>query len=120
MLARTASNLYWMGRYVERAENTARILDVTYRMSLLPSEPDSMDRHWIAPLNITGSLNPFSGHHSAVNASQVMHFLALDPDNPASIRSCIEQARENARAGEIRLGAGDLAAIDAALRDYRK
>ena len=40
MLSRTASNLYWMGRYVERAENTARILDVTYRMSLLPTEPD--------------------------------------------------------------------------------
>jgi uncharacterized alpha-E superfamily protein len=98
MLARTASNLYWMGRYVERAENTARILDVTYRMSLLPSEPELLTQQWFAPLNITGSLYPFSGHHAEVNAEQVMHFLAFDRDNPASIWSCLEQARENARA----------------------
>jgi uncharacterized alpha-E superfamily protein len=98
MLARTASNLYWMGRYVERAENAARILDVTYRMSLLPTEPELRDQQWLVPLNITGSLYPFSGHHTDVNAEQVMHFLAVDRDNPASILSCIEQARENARA----------------------
>jgi uncharacterized alpha-E superfamily protein len=98
MLARTASNLYWMGRYVERAENTARILDVTYRMSLLPSEPELLTQQWFAPLNITGSLFPFSGHHTEVNAQQVIHFLAVDRDNPASIRSCLERARENARA----------------------
>jgi uncharacterized alpha-E superfamily protein len=98
MLARTASNLYWMGRYVERAENAARILDVTYRMSLLPSEPDLIRQQWFAPLNITGSLYPFSGHHTDVNAAQVMHFMALDRENPASIWSCMEQARENARA----------------------
>ena len=98
MLARTASNLYWMSRYVERAENTARILDVTYRMSLLPTQPDLLNQQWIAPLNITGSLYPFSGRHKEVNAEQVMHFLAVDRDNPTSIRSCLEQARDNARA----------------------
>ncbi len=98
MLARTASNLYWMSRYVERAENTARILDVTYRMSLLPSEPELVDQEWYAPLNITGSLYPFAGRHSRVCAEEVMHFLAFDHDHPASICSCIRQARENARA----------------------
>jgi uncharacterized alpha-E superfamily protein len=98
MLARTASNLYWMGRYVERAENAARILDVTYRMSLLPTEPDLQQQQWFAPLNITGSLYPFSGHHTEPSAAQVMHFMALDRDNPASIWSCMKQARENARA----------------------
>ena len=55
MLARTASNLYWMGRYVERAENTARVLDVAWRMSLLVREPSLRDREWFAPLNITGN-----------------------------------------------------------------
>jgi len=98
MLSRTASSLYWIGRYVERAENTARILDVAYRMSLLPGEPGLIDQEWFAPLNITGSLYPFAGHHTVVNADQVMHFLAVDRDNPASIWSCIRQARENARA----------------------
>src|SRR4051795_10321932 len=98
MLSRVASNLYWMSRYVERAENTARILDVTYRMSLLVREPELLNQEWFAPLNISGSLYPFSGQHSEVNAEQVMHFLALDPQNPTSIWSCIRQARENARA----------------------
>lgn len=99
MLSRTASNLYWMSRYIERAENTARILDVTYRMSLLPLEdPELFNQEWFAPLNITGSLYPFTGRHSSVSAEEVMHFLALDDDNPTSICSCIRKARENARA----------------------
>ncbi len=98
MLSRTASHLYWMGRYIERAENTARILDVAYRMSLLPSDAEHVDQEWYAPLNITGSLYPFAGRHTDVCAAQVMHFLALHPDNPTSICSCIRRARENARA----------------------
>ena len=54
MLSRTANNLFWMARYVERAENTARILDVTYRMSLMPQDPKLVTQEWFAPLNITG------------------------------------------------------------------
>ena len=98
MLSRVASNLYWMSRYVERAENTARVLDVTWRMSLLVKEPRLQDQEWTAPLNITGTLFPFSGRHSVVCAREVLHFMALDPENPSSIRYCIHQARENARA----------------------
>ncbi len=98
MLSRVASNLYWLSRYVERAENTARVLDVTWRMSLLVKEPRLQDQEWFAPLNITGTLFPFSGRHSAVCAKEVLHFMALDPENPSSIRSCAQHARENARA----------------------
>lgn len=98
MLSRTASTLYWMSRNVERAENTARILDVAYRMSLLTKDPDLQDQEWFAPLNITGTLFPFSGRHAIVNAKEVLHFMALDADNPSSIYSCAKQARENARA----------------------
>ncbi len=98
MLSRTASTLYWMSRYVERAENTARILDVAYRMSLLTKDPDLQDQEWFAPLNITGTLFPFSGRHAIVNAREVLHFMALDTDNPSSIYNCAKQARENARA----------------------
>lgn len=90
--------LYWMARYVERAENNARILDVAYRMSLLTKDPNLQDQEWFAPLNITGTLFPFSGRHSLVCAKEVLHFMALDPDNPASIYNCARQARENARA----------------------
>ncbi|MEQ1516472.1 MAG: alpha-E domain-containing protein [Usitatibacteraceae bacterium] len=98
MLSRTASMLYWMSRNVERAENTARILDVAYRMSLLTKDPDLQDQEWFAPLNITGSLFPFSGRHSIVCCKEVLHFMALDAENPSSIYNCAKQARENARA----------------------
>lgn len=98
MLSRTASTLYWMSRYVERAENTARILDVAYRMSLLTKDPDLQDQEWFAPLNITGTLFPFSGRHSIVCAKEVLHFVALDEENPSSIYNCARKARENARA----------------------
>jgi uncharacterized alpha-E superfamily protein len=98
MLSRVASTLYWMSRYVERAENTARVLDVTWRMSLLARDPELQDQEWFAPLNITGSLFPFSGRHNEVCAREVLHFMALDPENPSSIFACARQARENARA----------------------
>ncbi|MCU0869523.1 MAG: alpha-E domain-containing protein, partial [Burkholderiales bacterium] len=98
MLSRTANNLYWMARFVERAENTARMLDVAYRMSLVPKDARLADQEWYAPLNITGALYPFSGRHSTVNAAGVLHYMVLDPDNPSSIWSCAKAARENARA----------------------
>jgi len=98
MLSRVASSLYWMSRYVERAENTARVLDVTWRMSLLVKEAALQDQEWFAPLNITGTLFPFSGRHNIVCAREVLHFMALDPENPSSILACARQARENARA----------------------
>ena len=98
MLSRTANNLYWMARYVERAENTARILDVTYRMSLMPQDAKLVKQEWFAPLNITGTLFPFSGRYSTVSAHDVLRYMVLDPDNPSSIYSCARAARENARA----------------------
>jgi uncharacterized alpha-E superfamily protein len=98
MLSRVASNLYWMSRYVERAENSARVLDVTWRMSMIVKDQRLQDQEWFAPLNITGTLFPFSGRHSAVCAKEVLHFMALDPENPSSIYACARHARENARA----------------------
>ncbi|WP_343034059.1 alpha-E domain-containing protein [Usitatibacter palustris] len=98
MLSRVASNLYWMSRYVERAENTARVLDVTWRMSMLVKEQRLQDQEWFAPLNITGTLFPFSGRHNVVCAREVLHFMAFDPENPSSIYACARTARENARA----------------------
>jgi len=90
--------LYWMARYVERAENHARILDVAHRMSLLSKDPELQHQEWFAPLNITGTVFPFKGRHSLVCAKEVLHYMALDPNNPGSIYNCARQARENARA----------------------
>lgn len=98
MLSSTADHLYWMSRLVERAENTARILDVTSRMALLPAGSESRDQEWRAPLIITGLLESFLARYSEIDARNVVRHMALDTDNPSSICSCLMSARENARA----------------------
>jgi hypothetical protein len=97
MLSRAANNLFWMARYVERGENTARMLDVTYRMSLMPQDPSVAQKEWFAPLNITGTLFPFSGRFNTVCAHDVLRYMVLDASNPSSIFSCAKAARERPR-----------------------
>jgi uncharacterized alpha-E superfamily protein len=100
MLSRAANNLYWMSRHIERAENTARVLDVTYRMSLLPYRtPDqSWADPWAVPLVINGlATSYYERFPGALTSERVLRFMALDPANPSSIYSCIQSARENAR-----------------------
>lgn len=98
MLSRAANNLFWMARYVERAENTARALEVAYRMSLLPQEARLEQLGWMAPLNITGTVFPFTGRYSTVGQREVLRYMVLDLENPSSILSSARAARENARA----------------------
>ena len=98
MLSRTAENLYWMARHIERAENTARVLDVAHRTSLLPLDIEGTEAYlWFAPLNITGCADSYEVKYGLARADAVTHYMALDPDNPASIYSCLRLARENAR-----------------------
>lgn len=100
MLSRVANHLYWMSRHIERAENTARMLDVTYRMSLLPYRtPDqAWAEPWALPLVINGLASAYYREHPGpLDADEVLTFMALDPANPSSIYSCIQSARENAR-----------------------
>ena len=100
MLSRAANNLYWMSRHIERAENTARMLDVTYRMSLLPYRtPDqAWAEPWALPLVITGLATAYYERFpSAPSSERVLRFMVLDPANPSSIYSCIQSARESAR-----------------------
>ncbi len=98
MLSRTADHLFWMARYIERAENTARILDVAHRSSLVPLDMEGTEAYlWYAPLNITGCSIGYELKHGLARADKVTHFMALDPDNPSSIYSCLKSARENAR-----------------------
>lgn len=97
MLSRTASHVYWMARYMERAENTARILNIMHHMSLLPQGTPEGYQEWNAPLNITGTLESFCGRYEKINADNVLRFMALDGENPFSIFSSVSRARENAR-----------------------
>lgn len=98
MLSRTADHLFWMARYVERAENTARMLDVTLTTSLLPQSPQQAERGWRAMLGISELQPSFDAVHAKLNASEVLDFMVRDPDNPSSIYTCLHAARENARA----------------------
>jgi uncharacterized alpha-E superfamily protein len=97
MLSSTADHLYWMARSIERAENTARMLDVTYRMSLLQvaTEPH---QEWRAMLSISGLHEDFDARYAESTADNVLHFMVLDKQNPGSIYNSIFTARENARA----------------------
>jgi len=97
MLSRTADNLFWMGRSVERAENTARILDVTYRNAMLPTAMET-NAEWLATLNVGGQIEVFFESHQEAGAREVIEYMALDPANPSSIFVSLESARENARA----------------------
>jgi len=98
MLSRTADSLYWMGRYIERAEDTARILDVAHRMSLLPTSPETTATQWQSVITISGGDETFPKSHDKADERNVLAFMALDRDNPSSIYSCVKAARENCRA----------------------
>ncbi len=98
MLSRTADHLYWMARYTERAENTARMLDVAVQTSMLPQPLDDAGQDWRAMLAISELEAAFGAKHDVANAQNVLAFMVSDTTNPSSIASCLTGARENARA----------------------
>lgn len=98
MLSRTADHLYWMSRYTERAENTARMLDVSYQMSLLPQSDQAATAAWRAMLEISELSEDFATKFSTVTPANVLNYMTQDMENPSSIMQCLLAARENARA----------------------
>jgi uncharacterized alpha-E superfamily protein len=98
MLSRTADTLFWLARYVERAENTARILDAALRLSTLPAGYAGSSNEWASAVEATGSMELFRRLYGDPTQATVVDFLAFSADNPSSIRSCLDVARANARA----------------------
>ena len=98
MLSRTADHLFWMSRYTERAENTARLLDVNYQTSLLPQSAEVAQMGWQGLLSISELLPSYQALYGDITPERVMEFMVKDEDNPSSIISCLRAARENARA----------------------
>jgi uncharacterized alpha-E superfamily protein len=98
MLSRTADNLYWLARYVERAEYLARILEATQRLTALPIAYGGSSNEWESAVATAGCANAFFAHHREANEENVTDFLAFSTTNPSSIRNCFEIARTNARA----------------------
>lgn len=101
MLCRTANELFWMSRHIERAENAARLLDVTYKMSLLPYEivePGlAWAEPWVVPLVTSGLVTSYYEQYSELAAENVLRLMIFDFANPSSIYSCLYAARESAR-----------------------
>ena len=97
MLSSTADNLFWMARYMERAENTARLLTGLYHMSLLPARRGTQKDLWEGLFQGEDEREAFLAKHKAFKTDAVLNYLVLDRDNPSSIRSCVWFARENVR-----------------------
>jgi uncharacterized alpha-E superfamily protein len=97
MLSRVGDQIFWMSRFMERAENLARILGVTSNV-VLCSSPETQEQNLLAPLTITASTKAFFKTHAAVSLPALIDFMALDGTNPSSIYTCIKSARDNAHA----------------------
>jgi uncharacterized alpha-E superfamily protein len=97
VLGRTAQNLFWLSRYVERAENVARMLEVGYRMSLTSRREGGASEHLISMLQAAEVDEEFNLKHKMADVASVSHFMLFDEANPSSVRSCLLAARTNAR-----------------------
>jgi len=97
MLSRTADCLYWMARYTERAENTARMLDVNHQTSLLPQPAQFLEQSWKKLLTISKLEESFQSKYDVINRENVLDFMIYETGNHSSIVSCLFAARENAR-----------------------
>jgi uncharacterized alpha-E superfamily protein len=98
MLSRTADHLFWMSRYMERAENTARMLDINLKSRLLPQSEEQAQRNLRAVLRISELEPAFEERDEPLTQDSMLRFLVSDAQNPSSIYCCLQAARENARA----------------------
>ena len=97
MLGRTASNLFWMGRYMERAENVARLTEVGHRLSITPDVGSGYREDWQATLAAAGCPDPNAVGLTKLASAAVQKYLLFDRNNPSSVASCLEAARTNGR-----------------------
>src|ERR1700727_2747965 len=98
MLSRTADHLYWMSRYIERAESLARLVDGHYRMSLLPHSAETLAESLRATMVALHMDQPYQERQTSIEPKAVFEFMCIDRDYGGSIFNCLRAARENARA----------------------
>jgi uncharacterized alpha-E superfamily protein len=97
MLGRTAQNLFWLSRYVERAENMARLLEVGYRMSLTSRREGGASEHLVSMMQAAEVDEEFAKKHKIADVASVSQYMLFDETNPSSVRACLLAARTNAR-----------------------
>ena len=120
MLSRTADNLYWLARYIERAEYLARVLEATMRLTALPLAYVGTSNEWETAVATAGCRKSFFARYDEANEENVTEFLAFSNDNPSSIRNCIEIARQNARAVRTALTMETWETINGAWLDLKR
>ena len=120
MLSRTADSIYWLARYVERAEYLARILEATQRLTALPLAYTGSSNEWESAVATAGCTSPFYQAYAEAGEETVTEFLAFSAANPSSIRSCFETARANARAVRTALTVEMWDAINGAWLDLKR
>ena len=97
MLSRTAENLYWAARYIERADSIVRLLEVGYRMSLIPNTNSGYNNEWESILDTSDIKNDYLKYYEKLDKENIELFLLFDSRNESSVKMCIEKARENIR-----------------------
>ena len=120
MLSRTAANLFWMARYLERSETTARLLDMGFRNALLPNAGGGYRNEWAAILQSKGAAQAFAEKYGDLVQRNVETFLFFDLENPSSVASCIRSARENARIVRTALTTQVWDAINTSYQEFQK
>ena len=120
MLSRTAATLYWLARYMERADSIARIIDAAQRLVTMPQATGETTNEWESAVATAGCANAFKSKYAHADARSVTEFLAFSHDNPASIRNCVEIARTNARAVRTALTGEMWDAINSAWYEVRR
>ena len=98
MLGRTSNDLFWLSRYIERAENMARLLEVGYRIVLLPREGEGFHEDWRSTLQSAGCMHGYMQRHGELQSRNVIDYMLFDTSNPSSIASCLASARRSGRA----------------------
>ena len=120
MLSRTAANLFWMGRHLERAETAARLIDVGQRITLLPNTDEGYQNEWTSLLRASGTADAFAAKYGPVTQEKIEEFIFFDHENPSSVVSCIEKARESGRIVRTALTSQVWDALNMTYQDLRK
>lgn len=120
MLSRTAANLFWMGRHLERADTAARLLDVGQRITLLPNTEVGYQNEWNSLLQASGTASLFAGKYGEITQENIEEFIFFDRDNPSSVASCIDKAREAGRIVRTALTSQVWDALNVTFQELRK
>jgi uncharacterized alpha-E superfamily protein len=118
MLGRTAQNLFWLSRYIERAENMARMFEVGYRMSLTSRREGGASEHLVSMLQAAEADEGFNAKHKQADIQSVAHYMLFDAENFSSVRSCLLAARTNARSVRTALTMDMWEAINSAWLEF--